>query len=364
MCAFPQITRGRLPDLGTSAHGLVWWDGHMVTLDSDGGRLLATPVTTHELARGAAPTGAALEVWRAEGECFLKGLSVLDDVAYFGLSPPQRRMVRLRVNTTLVAVDLRSGRELYRRALPTLGLLNLVGHPRYLALPTPPSQIPLDRKRPRLGVGAALPAHQRFIAVGAVDVTALRTAMLSQWDELWSGKHDFQHLFPGLSNANGYSGIFRGVLNAKLVFSATPQAVRKSHTGQAASADALARLPWPKSNRWRVVFPAWRALRGEVLPILDEGTQCHLYLPAAPQRPRRPWRMRGLPGVADPRSRRTPSPTVYTCMATCHTGIPPHVHALPCVHAPHSAHAALRTRPTRILAPQCRTGSFQACPYA
>ena len=336
----------------------------MVTLDSDGGRLLATPVTTHELARGAAPTGAALEVWRAEGECFLKGLSVLDDVAYFGLSPPQRRMVRLRVNTTLVAVDLRSGRELYRRALPTLGLLNLVGHPRYLALPTPPSQIPLDRKRPRLGVGAALPAHQRFIAVGAVDVTALRTAMLSQWDELWSGKHDFQHLFPGLSNANGYSGIFRGVLNAKLVFSATPQAVRKSHTGQAASADALARLPWPKSNRWRVVFPAWRALRGEVLPILDEGTQCHLYLPAAPQRPRRPWRMRGLPGVADPRSRRTPSPTVYTCMATCHTGIPPHVHALPCVHAPHSAHAALRTRPTRILAPQCRTGSFQACAYA
>lgn len=62
---------------------------------------------------------------------FLKGLIVLDDVAYFGISPPMQRQDRdgPKVMCDLVAVDLNTKTQVFRRSLQTHGLLNVVSAP-------------------------------------------------------------------------------------------------------------------------------------------------------------------------------------------------------------------------------------------
>ena len=208
-------------------------------------------------------------VWRSDTEAFLKGLCVVGDTVYFGLSPPQQRLARTAVNSSLVAVDLSTGKELYRRQLPTLGLLNLIAHPAYLATAASPTQIPVESKRGLL---------HRMASLGSVDVAELSKATVGMWTELWGGGHDFLHLFPGLSNYA--TTLFKGVINAKLVFSASPPAVRRQfYEGKGLPPSVLEERPWPRSNTWRVVFPAWRALRQHILPILDEVFMHRLGIP-------------------------------------------------------------------------------------
>lgn len=62
---------------------------------------------------------------------FLKGLAVVDDVAYFGISPPMERQDRdgPNVQCDLVAVDLLTHKELFRHQVATHGLLNIVSAP-------------------------------------------------------------------------------------------------------------------------------------------------------------------------------------------------------------------------------------------
>ena len=65
------------------------------------------------------------------GDMFLKGLIVVDNVAYFGLSKFERtRLGRLRSKVSLVAFDLVNNEELWvRRNVGVFGLVNIIGAP-------------------------------------------------------------------------------------------------------------------------------------------------------------------------------------------------------------------------------------------
>lgn len=59
---------------------------------------------------------------------FLKGLAVVDDIAFFGVSPaaPQAaRRADAALSCELAAFDLKAGLLLWRRQLATKGLLNI-----------------------------------------------------------------------------------------------------------------------------------------------------------------------------------------------------------------------------------------------
>jgi hypothetical protein len=141
----------RIRGVGSKAHGLVEWflpvpaEGsaeaeaeakaaaasgnqgtgsrrRFVMLDSERGALIL--LDPH--------TGTIDELWRApEGDRFLKGLAVVDDVAFFGVSIWAEREVRDAVdrNGELAAFDLNGRQLMWRRTVPTAGLLNIVGAP-------------------------------------------------------------------------------------------------------------------------------------------------------------------------------------------------------------------------------------------
>jgi hypothetical protein len=90
-------------------------------------RCLRISWSSTRLAPATLPTGAS-----AQGsDGFLKGLVVIDDVAYFGMAPPMERQGRdaVTVSCSLVAVDLVRRRHLFTHAVATRGLLNLVSAP-------------------------------------------------------------------------------------------------------------------------------------------------------------------------------------------------------------------------------------------
>ncbi|KAI8468367.1 MAG: hypothetical protein J3K34DRAFT_459917 [Monoraphidium minutum] len=119
----PQVI-GRLQGVGKKAHGIVKWHGAYITLDSDNGALTAL-----RLSAGGAKVQ---RLWQApEPHRFLKGLAVVDDVAYFGISEWAPRSARddPGSNCQLAAFDLLRNKLLWRREVPTAGLLNIVGAP-------------------------------------------------------------------------------------------------------------------------------------------------------------------------------------------------------------------------------------------
>lgn len=125
--ADPPRVVGRVQGVGRKAHGLVKWRSAYVTLDSDSGALALLQL------RGGPGGGPKLQrLWAApEPGRFLKGLAVVDDVAYFGVSAWAPRSARddPASNCELAAFDLLRGRLLWRREVPTAGLLNIVGAP-------------------------------------------------------------------------------------------------------------------------------------------------------------------------------------------------------------------------------------------
>ena len=62
---------------------------------------------------------------------FLKGLCVIDDIAYFGVAPSASRAARADAGLAceLAAYDLKEGLLLWRRVVPSRGLVNLVAAP-------------------------------------------------------------------------------------------------------------------------------------------------------------------------------------------------------------------------------------------
>ncbi|GIL81892.1 hypothetical protein Vretimale_1469 [Volvox reticuliferus] len=112
-------------EVGLKAHGLVFWRGQFVMLDSENGALVAVDPAT----------GAVRHLWQApqteDPPKFLKGLCVVDEVAYFGLNVwgPRSDRDSLENNAELAAVDLNTGALLWRRTVQTRGLLNIVAAP-------------------------------------------------------------------------------------------------------------------------------------------------------------------------------------------------------------------------------------------
>lgn len=129
---------------------------------------------------------------------FLKGLIVVDDVAYFGMSPPMERQGRdaVTVSCALVAVDLVRRRHLFTHQVATRGLLNLISAPQLSPASTYIAQYTGARAagqhvRPRApGADSAghdaleRPALQGASGAGEVGEEAEERAF-AHWSESW-----------------------------------------------------------------------------------------------------------------------------------------------------------------------------------
>jgi hypothetical protein len=220
-------------DVGRSSHGLAHWGTELIVLDSLNGRLLAV----HRV------TKTTRVVWSCAHACFLKGLAVLDGTALVGVAPPQRRMDRMHVNCSLVAISLaNSGKELWKLVptadadgarstssdaggylLTTAGLLNQIVPLPYANDPAADrsmqhvSLMPLDVKREvarnidtsglKVGIG--------YRMLGGVSVNDARAELQRYWKEAWTSTAlTTEHLFaPGLNSR------FPGVKHLRLLFS-------------------------------------------------------------------------------------------------------------------------------------------------
>lgn len=120
------LTEGRVlhrfKGIGRKSHGLVWWQGSLLVLNSEDGALI----------RVNPFDGSWATLYQVpEGGKFLKGLAVIDDTAFFGVSIFSKRQERgdKAANSQLAAFCLRSMTLLWRRQVATKGLLNMVSAP-------------------------------------------------------------------------------------------------------------------------------------------------------------------------------------------------------------------------------------------
>lgn len=94
---------------------------------------LLLPGTAQHSAQQSTPTAPALplhltpHLQLGDSSKFLKGLCVVDDIAFFGIAARTDRHNREdpALNCELAAFDLRTRLLLWRRQLPTKGLLNI-----------------------------------------------------------------------------------------------------------------------------------------------------------------------------------------------------------------------------------------------
>ena len=115
--------------VGTKAHGLVPWEGGFVILNSGEGRLcLFTPP---DASAGPDARGTLETLWADEDRTFMKGLTVIEGVAYFGIAEFGDRANRDDASKTaeVGAFDLRRREFLWRVTVQTRGLLNIVAAP-------------------------------------------------------------------------------------------------------------------------------------------------------------------------------------------------------------------------------------------
>lgn len=121
----------RIKNVGLRAHGVVRWkDDYMIYLDSDHGSLARVQIVSTEEEHVASPE-ILWSVDMSEQKYYLKGLCIVDDIAYFGIAISQERKSRAdeSLNCELAAFDLNTKSLLWRRVLPTKGLLNVVSAP-------------------------------------------------------------------------------------------------------------------------------------------------------------------------------------------------------------------------------------------
>jgi hypothetical protein len=97
---------------GTQSHGLAWYRDDFLILDSYNGALMHGDRV----------------VWKSDVRCFLKGLCVEGDTAYFGISAITERSNRGSpdLHCDVAAVNLETGVLLWRERLQTHGLLNAI----------------------------------------------------------------------------------------------------------------------------------------------------------------------------------------------------------------------------------------------
>ena len=101
----------RVDNVGHQSHGLVWWGGGFLILSSQEGSIIHVTTETKVL-------------WKDSK--FLKGLCVVGDVAYFGISNVTARSDRGSPNLQceVGAFDLCTNKLLWRHRVQTCGLLN------------------------------------------------------------------------------------------------------------------------------------------------------------------------------------------------------------------------------------------------
>ena len=105
---------------GRNCHNPCWHRGELLYLMSGIGGL-----------GRLSPDGSSTTLWSAGGQWFSKGLAVVDDVAYFGVSPKSRWAAQRNwAECELAAFDLRAGALLWRTPLPFPGLINAISAPR------------------------------------------------------------------------------------------------------------------------------------------------------------------------------------------------------------------------------------------
>jgi hypothetical protein len=109
-------------NVGEHAHDIVRWRDRYLVCDSRGGLLISVGVDDGHVRSLCGEPGH-----------FAKGLAVEDDVAYFALSLAAVREKRHEVECDLIAYDLAHDRELWRRRLPTHGLVNMIATARGLS---------------------------------------------------------------------------------------------------------------------------------------------------------------------------------------------------------------------------------------
>ena len=111
----------RIEHVGLQSHGAVQMDDSILFLDSNHGTLSRIHLETERIEN----------IYTVDGHVFLKGLCVIDGIAFFGIAPSQNRQNRAdeNLNCEIAAFDLVEKRLLFRRKVPTMGLLNVISAP-------------------------------------------------------------------------------------------------------------------------------------------------------------------------------------------------------------------------------------------
>mmetsp|Transcript_52311 Transcript_52311/g.113382 ORF Transcript_52311/g.113382 Transcript_52311/m.113382 type:complete len:398 (+) Transcript_52311:58-1251(+) len=122
--------------LGKEAHGAVQMESEAKTTGPEKFLVLSSGDSTlMEIAldgRGGGAEDAAMssrKIWVQQPPEFLKGLCVIGQVAYLGSSSIMGRQGRQNAQASLVAVDLKTQKELWRHSVQGKGLLNYVSTP-------------------------------------------------------------------------------------------------------------------------------------------------------------------------------------------------------------------------------------------
>mmetsp|Transcript_13104 Transcript_13104/g.23503 ORF Transcript_13104/g.23503 Transcript_13104/m.23503 type:complete len:549 (+) Transcript_13104:100-1746(+) len=126
-----------ISNVGNHAHGLVLADNgkSFIILSSLENALVKVRVPTDCLERGGVVLADKKNLWSLKQsggpKKFLKGLSVVDGIAYFGVSDKQKsRKLRGEVDTTLYAYDIENKQLLWSRSgLGTKGIVNVIAMP-------------------------------------------------------------------------------------------------------------------------------------------------------------------------------------------------------------------------------------------
>ena len=102
-------------NVGYHSHGLAWWHEGFIILSSHEGSIIHVTTETQVL-------------WTDPKKKFLKGLHIIDDVAYFGISDVTHRSNRGSPNLQceVGAFDLKTNKLLWRQEVQTCGLLNAI----------------------------------------------------------------------------------------------------------------------------------------------------------------------------------------------------------------------------------------------
>jgi len=139
-----------IDSVGSMVHGISFTKSKLLSLDSSSAALVSVNLETGlrkvlwETLGGVSKDMVTMETQIASGANFAKGLALQGDMAFFGISEARESEERSSIPfCTLVAYNVSSKRELWRREVETKGLLNQIIVEGYLLMDSyTPSQTP------------------------------------------------------------------------------------------------------------------------------------------------------------------------------------------------------------------------------